>query len=128
MPLPNRWYPILLCLLLAGCASVSDRAGGSWRGDTSKLIDAAVLRKNRIDYWHAALQWVGVFGAAPEDRLPGLYRFSADLRAADKRVGADGAGIDRLDAGVLIDRNPNFWRAWLEVGPTDPVFRCYRRW
>ncbi len=120
------WLAVLLLAggLLAGCATVApvrpstispaERAG-------TFLSDLAEARQRS---WRTALDIANAYGQIPADHCPGIAEFLRDLGVARRLVEEKGGepDLDLLDVGALVTRNPNFWRASLEIAPNDGSF------
>lgn len=128
-PFP-AWTALLAGLTFGGCATVKSPAPGAAASPAppppSAGAEAAAasfhpdLRDARARAWQTALDIARVYALIPEAQCPGIAALVRDIEEARRRVSAAGsAQLDELDADALVTRNPNFWRASLEIAPTD---------
>ncbi len=77
----------------------------------------------RSGAWHTAIEITDVYEKISPERCPGIAALVVDIRAAQRRVG-EGPSFDlsRFDVDRVVTHNPNFWRAALEVSPSDGSF------
>jgi lipoprotein NlpI len=82
------------------------------------------LAEARQRSWRTALDIVGAYGQIPAEHCPGIAAFVRDFAVARKLVESAGIepNLDLLDVSALVTRNPNFWRASLEIAPNDGSF------
>lgn len=115
---------LLAAGMLAGCATVAP-VGPSFVSPaeraTTFLSDLAEARQRS---WRTALDIANAYGQIPAERCPGIADFLRDLAVARRLVEEKGGepDLDLLDVGTLVTRNPNFWRASLEIAPNDGSF------
>ena len=109
----------LAVALAAGCTTVSRRTEASREANTLKETGTllGMVRQvgwNEVGYLRPLLE-----EQAAAD-FPGVAALAADLKAAAVDNPPDrvppAAAFDRL-----IDRNPDFWRAYYEIAPGDPL-------
>lgn len=120
------WPALLLALvLLAGCATVAPVAPAPTLSPTERakvfLPDLAEARQRS---WRTAVDIAAAYGQIPADACPGIAAFLRDFAVARRVVEEGGAepNLDLLDVNALVTRNPNFWRASLEIAPHDGSF------
>ena len=58
--------------------------------------------------------------AQPDVDFPGVAGLAADLHAVEAATRGN-HGVPPVDIGRLLDHNPNFWRAYYEIAPGDPL-------
>ena len=108
-------------LAFGGCSAVSPGAENA--ASEAALARSAFpgrLAEVRTRAWQTALEIISVYENIPADRCPGIAALVQDVRAAELQVGsAETRNLDRLDAKRLVSGNPNFWRAALEISPSD---------
>ncbi len=81
------------------------------------------IQEYRETAWRTALQVAAVYDHVSAESCPGLASFVRDLRGVQREVEADGAlDLGRIDFPRLVTNNPHFWRANLEVSPSDGTF------
>ncbi|GAB1489981.1 hypothetical protein MASR2M8_24380 [Opitutaceae bacterium] len=74
----------------------------------------------RLRAWQTVLDLTRVYAQIPAGQCPGVSALVGDIDAARRRIaGGDGPRLDELDVNALVTRNPNFWRASLEIAPSD---------
>jgi lipoprotein NlpI len=121
------WLALLLLplALLAGCATVAPVAPGPTLSPSERakvfLPDLAEARQRS---WRTALDIAAAYGQIPAGHCPGIAAFLRDFAVA-RRLVEEGGGepnLDLLDVNTLVTRNPNFWRASLEIAPHDGSF------
>jgi hypothetical protein len=117
--------PALLLLVgLTGCApgtrapdARESTALGRIRGP---LDDPAV--QARLAAWRDVRGIAAMFATAPADDYPGLAALAADVENIHRRIRTSGTPrLYALSANQLVNQNPHFWRASIEVVPSDPV-------
>lgn len=81
---------------------------------------SADLMDARLRAWQTVLDLTRVYAQIPAGQCPGVSALVRDIDAARRRIaGADGPRLDELDVNALVTRNPNFWRASMEIAPSD---------
>lgn len=118
---PVVWAAVSAALFLGGCRTVAPgvapapgvvaAAPESFRED---LWDA------RLRAWQTVLDLTRVYAQIPAGQCPGVSDLVKDIDAARRRIASDdGPRLDELDVDALVTHNPNFWRASLEIAPSD---------
>lgn len=102
---------------LSGCTSPSARL--TWAEPAAESFRQD-LQGARLRAWQTALEITAAFAAVPAEDCPGIAALVADIQTARARVEAGGTpDLSLLDVDALVTRNPHFWRASLEVAPSD---------
>lgn len=119
-----RVLPLLVAALISGCATVRPRAPVGPSLEQRATMFRSDLAEVRQRSWRTALDIAAAYGKIPPEHCPGIADFLRDLAVARRLVDAGGGepDLDQLDLGTLVTRNPNFWRASLEIAPTDGSF------
>lgn len=118
---PLVWAVLATGLFLGGCATVAPTS------PPASPSVAAVPDSFREDLWDARLRaWqtvldlTRVYAQIPAGQCPGVSALVKDIDAARRRIAtADGPQLDELDVDALVTHNLHFWRASLEIAPTD---------
>lgn len=80
----------------------------------------ARLQEARVRAWQTALEITEIYERIPSEKCPGIASLVADIRETERAVGSGALrDLDRVDANRLVTHNPDFWRAALEIAPTD---------
>lgn len=103
---------LVVALFGAGCATMT----------SSPDFEAASLRDVQDQAWGEVKDLQASLERLNPDENPGVAALVADLAAVVAKV-EDLAGpyYDAIDLDELIRKNPNYWRAMLELSPTDPT-------
>lgn len=112
----------ILGVFLPGCNSVAPAPPTSNKEDIAEARAAfpARLQETRFRAWQTALEIVEIFERVPADQCPGVAALARDVRQTQLSLGASPErNLDRIDANGLVTRNPHFWRAALEISPSD---------
>lgn len=111
---------------LAGCQTAAPVGAPAPAATTTATVAEATatfrsdLQDARQRAWQTALDIARVYRQVPAAQCPGLAGLARDLEDTRLRItGPWGAQLDQLDSAVLITRNPNFWRASMELSPSD---------
>jgi lipoprotein NlpI len=105
---------------MAGCRSVATSAQPATDASQQTERLRADLREYRESAWKTALQVAAVYDTVPAQQCPGLAAFVQDLRRLQRRVETgDQLRLDQIDIAALVTANPHFWRASLEISPSD---------
>ena len=102
----------------AGCATVPPTAAtptASPRDET-----ATVLGMARQEGWQEVLDLLPALDEQPETDFPGVAALTRELNALATAT-PGGRGVPAFAVGRLIDHNPDFWRAYYEIAPGDPL-------
>jgi lipoprotein NlpI len=115
---------LVAAVLWGGCATVAPVPGDGLSPDERARVFRADLNEVRQRSWRTALDIVAAYEKIPADHCPGIAAFVRDMAVARRLVETQpgDADLDRLDLGTLVTRNPNFWRASLEIAPNDGSF------
>ena len=96
---------------LAGCANVLT---------PESAMVATSSQEVRSTAWQHVEQLVRVLEQVDANKNPGIAALVRDLKMAAEMVNAGtGGSFDQLDPAALIQNNPNFWRASLEMQNGD---------
>lgn len=123
--LPLRLAVTLIVVVLwSGCASVAPAPAPAISAERRAEMFRADLSEARLRSWRTVLDIADAYGKIPADHCPGIAAFLRDLAVARRlvEVAPGRTELDRLDIGTLVTRNPNFWRASLEIAPNDGSF------
>ena len=114
----------VLGLLPAACANRRSPQGAA---SPTGTLDEAALRQTatvagmvRVAGWNVVLGLLPVIERQPAWSYPGMAAFAGDLRAVAATIPPD-RSAPPVDPVKLIDQNPNFWRAYHEISPGDPL-------
>jgi len=116
---------LAVAVLWAGCATTGTKvpAGGVPPEEWARQFRSD-LNEVRQRSWRTALDIVAAYEKIPAEHCPGIAAFVRDMAVARRLVETQpgDADLDQLDLGTLVSRNPNFWRASLEIAPNDGSF------
>jgi len=103
---------VVLAALLGGCATL--------------MVDSEEIAATTLDVQHQAWGEVKDLTASLErldaDANPGVAALVQDLLAMIARVEtAETPDYEAIDPLKVVQENPHFWRAMLEMSPTDPT-------
>ena len=103
---------LVAALLGAGCVTMTNGPD----------LQAASLRDVQDQAWGEVKDLQASLERLDPDQNPGVAALAADLAAVVAKV-EDLAGphYDAIALDELIRKNPNYWRAMLELSPTDPT-------
>ncbi len=102
---------ILLVAAIAGCASLSPTPP-----------DAATTMDVQHQAWGELKDLTASLERIEEDKNPGIAALVKDLQQLIGEVETgEFPNYDLIESQKLIGENPNFWRAMLEMNPTDPT-------
>ncbi len=110
-------------LLDAGCATVPASAptAATRPAEPSTPADmAAALALVRRVGWKEVSDLLPALAEEPDVEFPGVAALADDLRVISANSAAS-RGAPTVDVGKLLDHNPNFWRAYYEIAPGDPL-------
>ncbi len=119
--LDNSWSP---------CVSRDDRTtvlivdSQKRRGEAA--TEAKVLpsyEEARAAAWILTGELIKTLDEGDANQWPGTHAWLEDFRQQTKGVGKEVplAKWPKVDAGALVDHNPNFWRMYYEIAPGDPM-------
>jgi lipoprotein NlpI len=118
---PVVWVTLAAAFLLGGCRTVAPGVAPA-----PAVVAAAPesfgedLRDARLRAWQTVLDLTRVYAQIPAGQCPGVSAWVKDIDAARRRIASgEGPRLDELDVDALVTRNANFWRASLEIAPTD---------
>lgn len=105
-------------LLLPACTTVAPPP--HWNAAAAASAFRADLGEARLRAWQTALEIIDAYDRIPAADYPGIAALVRDFAIARRLVEEGGVtDLDRLNVDTLVTHNPNFWRASLEVDPTD---------
>jgi lipoprotein NlpI len=105
-------------LWCAGCASVPPAAAVPAAPAPDET--AAVLGMVRQEGWQEVLDLLPALDEQPETDYPGVAALTRQLNALAAST-PGGHGVPAFALGRLVDHNPDFWRAYFEIAPGDPL-------
>jgi lipoprotein NlpI len=70
--------------------------------------------------WKEVQDLLPGLGEQPDVDFPGVAGLATDLRTVEASTQTN-HGVPPVDIGQLLDHNPNFWRAYYEISPGDPL-------
>jgi len=121
------------CLLWAGCASTAHPPPpaappavqapapppAAGEATTLKQTDTLLTMVEQVG-WRQVQDLLPLLDRQPGGNFPGVTALARDLRA----VGLEPTtprGVPPIDVSRLVDHNPNFWSAYYEIAPGDPL-------
>ncbi len=105
----------------AGCTTLAHR--GAVKGAGKPLTPqevGAVLSLVRQVGWNEVMELMPVLEVEPNAGFPGLTVLTQRLRAVAARPPAD-ATARAAEIRALMDQQPDFWKAYYEIAPGDPL-------
>ena len=116
---------MLLIWSLAGVAAAEPQAikTAQQTSEKSSLPTEPQLAAARHAGWLATQQVLPALEKNDAKTFPGIAAWTEDVRKAMKGIDAeaDPSTWPAIDAGALVTKNANFWRAHYEVAPGDPA-------
>ena len=104
-------------LCVAGCATVRPSAPPP---APAKDETAAVLGLARQEGWQEVLDLLPALDEQPETDYPGVAALTRELNSLAAATHG-GRGVPPLAIDRVVDHNPDFWRAYYEIAPGDPL-------
>ncbi|GAB5562555.1 MAG: hypothetical protein SynsKO_42020 [Synoicihabitans sp.] len=101
----------LMGFIVAGCVTPPDSD-----------IEAASTADVQYQAWGEVKDLTASLERLDLDRNPGIAALVRDLQTMIAEVeGLGSPDFEKVDPEVLLRKNPNYWRAMLEMSPTDPT-------
>lgn len=111
-----------VCLLCAGCATVRPPPSLAPAAEAEAALKqtGTLLAMVQQVGWKQVQDLLPLLDEQPGARFEGVTALAGDLQALP--VPASGShGVPPIDVGGLIDHNPDFWSAYYEIAPGDPL-------
>jgi hypothetical protein len=110
---PNRSLLILIC----ACSPLWAVPVGAEAGTPPSY------EEGRHAAWILTNELIPIIEKGDARQWPGTHAWLKDLREQTKGIGKDTplAKWPKVEIGMLVDRNPNFWRMYYEIAPGDPT-------
>lgn len=117
---PLTWATLTVGWFLGGCATVTPVPPAPPTAALDSVSFGTDLYDARLRAWQTVLDLTRVYAQIPVGQCPGISALVRDIDAARRRIaGPEGPELDELDVDTLVTHNPNFWRASLEIAPSD---------
>lgn len=114
-----------LARFLAGAVVLGALSGGGCQSLIVPLepeLAAPPKELVRAEAWDELKRLTGLLEGIDRSRAPGVAALAADLRTAMTEVETPmGIDLDQIDAERLIEKNPHFWQASLEIAADDSL-------
>ncbi len=109
----------IVCLA-GGCTTTRPARGGPDAEAGSLRETGTVLALVRQGGWKEVMDLLPVLDKEAGDQFPGVTALAGDIRAV-AATSRSRDGVPVFDPARLVDHNPNFWRAFYEIAPGDPL-------
>jgi len=113
----KRWGVTALasiaCLFAAGCTTTA-------QAPKPREKSAEVVANVRRGAWAGVLDLLPLLEQQSKAEFPGIAALAAQIESIEAGR-TDKKAAPAVDAGRLVDHNPDFWRAYLEMAPGDPL-------
>ncbi|MGA2446413.1 MAG: tetratricopeptide repeat protein [Opitutaceae bacterium] len=110
-------------LLSPGCATLPPSppppSAQTAEATTLKQTETLLAMVRQVG-WKEVQDLLPGLGEQPDADFPGVAALADDLRIVADATEAS-HGTPPVDVGKLIDHNPNFWSAYYEIAPGDPL-------
>ena len=111
------------CLACAGCATLHQRtpAAAAPSGESISLNETGtVLAMARQVGWQEVVDLLPALDEEPRQDFPGVAALAGEIHAVAATTQAS-RGLPAFDVGRMVEHNPDFWRAYYEIAPGDPL-------
>lgn len=123
----GRWHTSALAaaiwLLCAGCATMQTLP----KQVSAEAVEATTLKRTetlltmaREVGWKEVQDLLPVLDDPADGNFPGVAALARDVRSITSAARA-GHGAPPFDIEKFLDRNPDFWDAYYEISPGDPL-------
>ena len=107
----------------AGCATLHQPAPAAPAPPAESITlneTGTVLAMARQVGWQEVVDLLPALDEESQQDFPGVAALTREIHAVAATTQAD-RGMPAFDVGRLVDHNPDFWRAYYEIAPGDPL-------
>jgi lipoprotein NlpI len=127
-PGTHRWdLRAAVCLLCAGCTTVRPPASPAPAPPSALAAEATTLKQTgtllaMVEQvgWKQVQDLLPLLDTQSDASFPGVTAFAHDLRAIAASA-PNSHEVPPIEVGRLVDHNPDFWSAYYEIAPGDPL-------
>ena len=109
-----------VCLVCAACTTMRPPPPPATEAEATLKQTGTLLTMVRQVGWKQVQDLLPMLDEQPGARFEGVTALAADLHALAASA-PGGHEVPPIDVGRLVDHNPDFWSAYYEIAPGDPL-------